>query len=58
MFYTWIRMHILVLMVHVNDCGMMGNLPKLITLYKCKLNNHHMLTELRPVHWLLGIKVT
>jgi hypothetical protein len=36
----------------------MGNSPKLIALYKRKLNNHHALTELRPVDWLLGIKVT
>jgi hypothetical protein len=49
---------LLMLVVHVDDCSMMGNSPKLIALYKRKLNNHHTLTELRPVDWLLGIKVT
>ena len=58
MFYTQIGENILILVVHVDNCGMMGDSPKLITLYKCKLNNHHTLTELRPMNWLLGIKVT
>jgi hypothetical protein len=46
------------LVVHVDDCGMTGNSPKLIALYKRKLNDRHALTELGPVNWLLGIKVT
>jgi hypothetical protein len=57
-FYTQIRKHILMLAVHVDDCGMTGDSPKLIALYKRKLNNCHTLMELGPVHWLLGIKVT
>ena len=58
MFYARIGENILVLAVHVDDCGMTGDLPKLITLYKCKLNDRHALMELRPMNWLLGIKVT
>ena len=58
MFYVWIGEHLLMFMVHVDDCGMTGDSPKLIALYKRKLNNRHTLTELRPVHWLLRIKVT
>ena len=58
MFYMHIRKHLLMLAVHIDDCGMMGNLPKLIALYKWKLNNHYTLMKLRPVNWLLGIKVT
>jgi len=57
-FYVWISENILVLMVHIDDCGMTGDSPKLIALYKCKLNDCHALMELRPVNWLLGIKVT
>ncbi len=57
-FYTWIGENLLVLTVHVDDCGMTGDSPKLIALYKWKLNDHHTLTELGPVNWLLGIKVT
>jgi hypothetical protein len=58
MFYTCIGGHLLVLAVHVDDCGITGDLPKLIALYKRKLNDHHALTELGPMNWLLGIKVT
>ncbi len=57
-FYVHIGKHLLMLVVHVDDCGMTGDSPKLIALYKRKLNDCHMLTELRPVNWLLGIKVT
>jgi hypothetical protein len=57
-FYAHIGRHLLVLMVHVDDCRMTGNSPKLIVLYKHKLNDQHALTELGPVNWLLGIKVT
>ena len=57
-FYVQISENILVLMVHIDDCGMTGDLPKLIVLYKCKLNDCHTLMELGPVNWLLGIKVT
>jgi hypothetical protein len=57
-FYVWIGENILMLAVHVDNCRMTGNSPKLIALYKHKLNNHHALTELGPVNWLLGIKVT
>jgi len=45
-FYVWIGENILVLVVHVDDYGMMGDLPKLIALYKHKLNDRHMLIEL------------
>jgi hypothetical protein len=58
MFYAWIREHLLVLAVHVEDCGIMGDSPKLIALYMQKLNDCHTLTKLGPVNWLLGIKVT
>jgi hypothetical protein len=46
------------LVVHVEDCGIMGDSPKLIALYKQKLNDCHALTKLGPVNWPLGIKVT
>ncbi len=57
-FYACIGKHLLVLTVHVDDCGITGDSPKLIALYKHKLNNRHTLTELGPMNWLLGIKVT
>jgi Reverse transcriptase (RNA-dependent DNA polymerase) len=57
-FYTCIGDDILMLAVHVDDCAMTGSSPKLITTYKWKLNAHYALTELGPISWLLGIKVT
>jgi hypothetical protein len=35
-----------------------GSSPKLIADYKTKLNERYSLTDLGPVHWLLGIKIT
>jgi hypothetical protein len=35
-----------------------SSLPELISDYKYKLNQQYSLTDLSPVHWLLGIKIT
>jgi hypothetical protein len=48
----------LVLTVHVDNCILTGSNNDLITQYKSKLDACHMLTDLGPVHWLLGIKIT
>ncbi len=45
------------LAVHVDDCIFTGSSKELIALYKQKLNGCYALTDLGPVHWLLGIKV-
>ena len=50
--------HTTILAVHVNNCLITSSSPYLITDYKQKLNSHYSLTDLGPVHWLLGIKVT
>jgi hypothetical protein len=50
--------HVLILAVHVDDCMFTGSSNKLITLYKHKLNACYALTDLGPIHWLLGIKIT
>jgi len=47
----------LILTVHVDDCIFTGTSQKLITQYKEKINSCYALTDLGPVHWLLGIKV-
>jgi hypothetical protein len=49
---------LLILAVHVDDCILTGSSASLIEEYKGKLNNEYALTDLGPVHWLLGIKVT
>jgi hypothetical protein len=50
--------HILILIVHVDNCVMTGSSKMLIHAYKKKLHSHYELTDLRPVNWLLGIKIT
>ena len=50
--------HTTILAVHVDDCLITGSSPYLIIDYKRKLNSCYSLTDLGPVHWLLGIKVT
>src|SRR6266850_1982032 len=57
-FTARIQKDILILAVHVDDCAMTGNSPKLVMLYKEKLHTWYALTDLGPVSWLLGIQVT
>src|SRR6266850_7634707 len=57
-FTACIQKNILILAVHVDDCAMTGNSPKLVMLYKEKLHARYALTDLGPVSWLLRIQVT
>ena len=57
-FTTQAGPELLVLAVHVDDCILTGSLARLINEYKGELNKKYTLTDLGPVHWLLGIKVT
>jgi len=57
-FYARIRGNILIVAAHVDDCAMTGNSGRLITVYKAKLNDKFPLTDLGPIHSLLGIEVT
>jgi hypothetical protein len=57
-FIARVNGHFLILAVHVDDCVLTGSLSEQIAEYKLKLNFCYALTDLGPVHWLLGIKVT
>ena len=57
-FHVHVGEHMLVLAVHVDNCILTGSNNDLIAQYKVKLNACHALTDLGPVHWLLGIKIT
>jgi len=57
-FFAQIGNHILILPVHVDDCTLTGSSNKLIAQYKTKLDDKFPLTDLGPIHWLLGIEVT
>jgi hypothetical protein len=58
MFHTHVDEYIIILAVHVDDCTLTGNSGKLIEQYKGKINEHYEFMDLRPIHWLLGIKIT
>ena len=50
--------HILILAAHVDDCIITNSSLQLIKEFKQKLHDCYTLTDLGPVNWLLGIKVT
>ena len=50
--------HILIIAIHIDDCAFTASFPSLIDKYRGKLNAHYSLTDLGPIHWLLGIKIT
>ena len=57
-FYIHAGKDILILAIHVNDCTMTGSSNDLIQSYKLKIKSKYDLTDLGPIHWLLGIKIT
>ena len=50
--------HLLILAIHIDNCILTSDSPKLIFQYKSKLNDCYALTDLGPIHWLLRIKIT
>jgi hypothetical protein len=57
-FIAKISKEILILAVHVDDCVFTGSSVTLITEYKEKINSCYVFTDLGPINWLLGIRVT
>ena len=56
-FYAHIRQDILVLASHVDDCTVTRSSHELIKLSKDEVGSRYKITDLRPVSWLLGMKV-
>ena len=50
--------NMLILAVHVDDCILTGNSPQLMNNFKHLIHEHYTITDLGPIHWILGIKVT
>jgi len=48
----------LILAIHVNDCMITSSSSNLIAQYKKKIRAIYPFTDLGPIHWLLGIKIT
>ena len=42
----------------MDDCAITSSSPELLQDYKHNINARHSITNLGPIHWLLGIKVT
>ena len=57
-FLAHIKDHVLILVVHVDDCTLTGSSGKLVAAYKVKLDKKFPLTDLGAIHFLLGIQVT
>lgn len=57
-FFKEVGNHLIVLAVHVDDCMVTGSSVELIGKFKAEMKDKYPLTDLGPIHWLLGIKVT
>ena len=47
----------LILAVQVDDCILTRNSPQSMVDFKSKINQGYAITDLGPIHWILGIKV-
>jgi hypothetical protein len=57
-FYTCVGEHPIIIAVHVDDCAITSSSSALLREYKRKIHARHSITDLGPIHWLLGIKIT
>ena len=58
MFVVNIAHHILILALHVDNCTVTRDSATLIKAFKDEIGSHFWITDLRPISWLLGMKVT
>ncbi|KIN98869.1 hypothetical protein M404DRAFT_31015 [Pisolithus tinctorius Marx 270] len=57
-FYGRIGSEILILASHVDDCTVTGSSPSLIRSFKQEIGTRFKISDLGPISWLLGMKVT
>jgi hypothetical protein len=57
-FHVHIGGDIILLTIYVDDCVLTGSNVGLLTEFKQKVGTIYKLTDLGPISWLLGIKVT
>ena len=57
-FHARIGEHPIIIAVHVDDCAITSSSGELLREYKQKIHARHSITDLGPIHWLLGIKIT
>ena len=57
-FVVIVAEHILILASHVDDCMVTGSSSEVIKAFKEEIRTHFRITDLGPISWLLGMKVT
>ena len=57
-FIALIGAHILILASHIDDCTVTGSSRRLIRDFKAEIDSCFRITDLGPISWLLGMKVT
>ncbi|KIN99446.1 hypothetical protein M404DRAFT_30492 [Pisolithus tinctorius Marx 270] len=57
-FYGHIGSEILILASHIDDCTVTGSSPSLIRSFKQEISTRFKISDLGPISWLLGMKVT
>lgn len=57
-FYKERNGHLIIVAIHVDDCLVTGSSEKLIKEFKVEINAKYKMTDLGPINWLLGFKVT
>jgi hypothetical protein len=58
MFHTRVEGHPIIIAIHVDDCAITSSSSMLLWECKGRIHAHHSITDLGPIHWLLGIKIT
>ena len=48
---------LMIVLVHVDDCTVMGTSIYLINKFKTKISKHVEITDLGEIHWILGIEI-
>ena len=56
-FYRRERKVLLIVLVHVDDCTLVGTSHDLIAKFKAEINKHVEITDLGEIHWILGIEI-
>ena len=57
-FYARMTGGVIILAIYVNDCTITRTSQKVLDHYKNLISKQYMMTDLGPISWLLGIKVT
>lgn len=57
-FIAKVQGEILILTSHVNDYTITGSSKALVKAFKAEIGSHFKITDLEPISWLLGMKIT